>query len=418
MTSPIRTRGRAAWPALAVLLLGIVAGVATAQEASDPQPTAEIEAERPSQGSEDAGEPEGPAEPEPTPVASEQPPAEPERPVSWAPPEPSATEFDWIQVDSGEWIKGELELLRRRKIYFDSDKFDDQTLDWPDDVVVFVLPRIKTYRFEGRRVLRGTGEMRGDVIRIRSEEGIVYEFDRRELVAITMGTGDEIDRWSASIGVGITGRRGNTETTDITATGAIARETALNRWYTTYSGNYSKNKDEKTANNHRVVSVVNQYLTPRVFLDAPFVEFLNDEFSNIDIRLTPGVALGYDVIVRPKAEWSVSFGPAYQYTKIDEVSGNQDDTSHDFALVYKTSAEFDLPGGTDFDNEYRLQVVTTDIDKTNHYLESVISFDIWGPLDLDVSFIFDRIENPESDGKGNRPKRNDYRLVFGFSIDL
>jgi hypothetical protein len=45
-------------------------------------------------------------------------------------------------------------------------------------------------------------------------------------------------------------------------------------------------------------------------------------------------------------------------------------------------------------------------------------FDIWGPLDFDVTTIFDRVEDPKPDSSGDTPEKNDFRLVVGLSVDL
>lgn len=391
--------------ALALLTIALSsAGVAAEEPEAGPAPAA-------SEGAAESTDPEEP------PAEPEKPPAEPERPTTWTPPQPSATEFDWVQVDSGEWIKGDFERLRERKVLFDSDKFDEQDLDW-HEVVVFYLPRVKTFRLEGRRVLRGTGEMRGSVVRIRTKDGVVHEFERRELVSITRGQGGELDRWSTNLGLGLTARRGNTDTSDLTADAKIMRETAFTRWSAQYTGNFSKTDNEKTANNHRVYSSLKVYITRRLFMEAPFAEYFTDEFSNVDHRVTPGAALGYDVVLGSWIEWDVSLGPAYQYTLLDSVTTGDDDESHDFAGVFTTNIEIDLPRGTDFDTSYRLIPVPTDPDRTSHHFESELSFDIWGPLDLDVSFILDRIENPEKESDGTRPESNDYRVVVGFGLDF
>ena len=80
--------------------------------------------------------------------------------------------------------------------------------------------------------------------------------------------------------------------------------------------------------------------------------------------------------------------------------------------------DLDLPRDIELDNSDRLQLVATDLDKTNHHAESVLSIEIWDPIDLDGAFIFDRIEKPISDEDGNTPKSNDYRLVVGLSIEF
>ena len=45
-------------------------------------------------------------------------------------------------------------------------------------------------------------------------------------------------------------------------------------------------------------------------------------------------------------------------------------------------------------------------------------FDAFGPLDLDVSFVWDRVQEPRPESSGLVPKKDDYRLIFGFGFDF
>ena len=58
------------------------------------------------------------------------------------------------------------------------------------------------------------------------------------------------------------------------------------------------------------------------------------------------------------------------------------------------------------------------LDKTNYHAESVLSFDIWGPLELDLTFIFDRVENPVANADDIVPKSNDYSVTMGLGVDF
>jgi len=48
----------------------------------------------------------------------------------------------------------------------------------------------------------------------------------------------------------------------------------------------------------------------------------------------------------------------------------------------------------------------------------VLSIEIWGPLDLDVTFAWDRIEKPEADSDGDVPESDDLRLTVGLALDI
>ena len=87
----------------------------------------------------------------------------------WAPPEPSSDKWDWIKMASGEWLKGELDRVRDDVVYFESDKLDDLEIDL-EDISLMRLGRLQAYRFDGRRIVRGTAELRGDVIRVRAAD--------------------------------------------------------------------------------------------------------------------------------------------------------------------------------------------------------------------------------------------------------
>lgn len=329
---------------------------------------------------------------------------------TWAPPEPSDTEYDWIQLNSGEWLKGDFERLRDRKIYFDSDELDDLQLDF-SDVKAFRLPRPHSFRVDSREVYRGSAEMRDGVVRVETSTGVV-EFHRRELIAAVQGEGRERDRWSFLVSLGVALREGNTSQSDLTGLLNIRREAALTRWRLDYNGIISTVNRDKTANSHRVYSGFDVYLTRRFFLTTPFFEFFSDEFQNIDQRYTPGLGLGYELVRQDWVEWEVTTGAAYQYTVFS--SGG---TSDDAATLVGTELDFDFDL-FDWDNLYRIQIVPTDLGKTSQHFESVVSLDIWGPFDLDVSFIWDRINKPELNADGTRPKSDDFRLSVGLGLDF
>ena len=62
--------------------------------------------------------------------------------TGWSPNAPAMpTEYDWVQLSSGEWLKGELISMYREELEFDSDELGLLVLDW-DDVVVYTQPKI------------------------------------------------------------------------------------------------------------------------------------------------------------------------------------------------------------------------------------------------------------------------------------
>ncbi len=51
-------------------------------------------------------------------------------PAEWHPQSEFAGKFDWIQMTSGEWVKGKIIVMYDGDLEFDSDEFDTLILDW------------------------------------------------------------------------------------------------------------------------------------------------------------------------------------------------------------------------------------------------------------------------------------------------
>ena len=66
------------------------------------------------------------------------------------PPSPAEmpTEFDWVQLPSGEWLGGEIVVLYEDTLEFDSDEMGITKIDWEDVIelrsvqVLEVRPRV------------------------------------------------------------------------------------------------------------------------------------------------------------------------------------------------------------------------------------------------------------------------------------
>jgi hypothetical protein len=49
--------------------------------------------------------------------------------LNWVPPLDS---FDWVQLKSGEWLKGRIKAMQDRTMEFDSEELNLLTFDWRD----------------------------------------------------------------------------------------------------------------------------------------------------------------------------------------------------------------------------------------------------------------------------------------------
>lgn len=83
--------------------------------------------------------------------------------LPWDPLPEFPDKFDWIQLTSGEWLKGEFKVLYEDKLQFDSDELDLQKIDWKD--VRYVRGSgVFTVRFEGPFTIDGLLEVTEDKV--------------------------------------------------------------------------------------------------------------------------------------------------------------------------------------------------------------------------------------------------------------
>jgi putative salt-induced outer membrane protein YdiY len=330
----------------------------------------------------------------------------------WEPPEASKEQWDWVMLDTEEWLKGEMLVMRRDNLYFDSDKFHELTIDW-DDVHELRLSRPRVFRRKGRRTYAGIGRIKDGFVQIVTSNGQHVDFPRDELVGIVYTEESEIRNWHFDVGISLAARSGNTDQQDLSSSATISRDTPFHRWLTTYVGTFSEVEGDRTVNNHRATTSLDFLVTKRFFVRVPSFEFFMDEFQNIDARYTPGVGVGYEFIDTSIVSYISTIGGAAQITQYD--GGIQDE---DAALLYTSELSFEFPRDIDLDLAYKLQLIVTDLDKTSHNTSAVLSFEIWDPLDLDVGAYWDRIEGPQRVGNDDRPERDDFRLTVGLSIDF
>ena len=336
--------------------------------------------------------------------------AEDEEGPAWTPPKSET--WDWLHLNSGEWLKGEIKYMRDRKIRFDSDELDDLDIDLSDCQAVYIQ-RLVFLRTESGDTPQGRGVLRGDMLEFETVDDQTLEVPRSRIVSIVPGGDQELDYWSLLGGVDYAMRDGNTEQVDLSGRLGIHRRTATLRFLNDYRGIYGSQDGVKKTNNHRANSRLDIFLTSRFYLTVPSIEYYKDEFKNLKHRVSSGGGVGYEFIRNQYVELDVSVGGVHQFQESEDA-----DKSNDFAGTAGIDLDFDFPGGTELDNSYRAQVVATDMDKTSHHFESILSVDIWGPLDLDLTFMLDRIEKPERDNDGNRPDENDTSIMAGMSIEF
>jgi hypothetical protein len=342
-------------------------------------------------------------------VAGDDPDWQPEAP---APPMPE--KFDWIQLTSDEWLKGEFHVMYDDVLEFDSKEMDLQKIDL-DDVREVRTARIMQVGLISGEILIGKLFIDGDVVRVIGEQE--RRTRRAEILSITAGAPKEINFWSGKIALGLNVRQGNSDTVETNGSLKFQRRTVKNRVTIEYLGAYTLNEDVASTNNHRATLTWDRFLTRRLFVNPIHFEWFKDPFQNVAHRETIGFGAGYQVIDKPKTDWTISGGPAYQQTTFVSVEAGTPGTESTPAFTFGSNLDMELTGWLDFIWQYGFQIVNEISGTYNQHLVTGFETEVTRLLDFDITLIWDRIENPRPAEDGTVPLQDDYRLVVSLAFD-
>jgi hypothetical protein len=333
---------------------------------------------------------------------------------------PAAKNYDWVQLTSGEWLKGEIKSMYNDSLDFDSDKLDMQTIDW-EDVKYLKSYRPSNINVEGHEPVTGNLQITTDTVTITDGDKNL-EYKRSDLISLAPSGDRELDLWSVKFSLGLNFKAGNTDQVDYNSKLNVSRITARSRFLLDYIGNISKTSGSdgvltETINNNRVNASTSRYATRYFYYTPLFMEYYRDPFQNLDQRVTAGVGLGYTIFDIPKFEWDVTGGPAYVSTKYISVQPGEDREIDAGALVFGTDLDYEVTSALDFIFGYRIQASKPEAGGYTHHIVATFESEIIGSLDLDVSMIWDRISEPATDIDGNTPEPDDYRLTIGISYE-
>jgi putative salt-induced outer membrane protein YdiY len=332
---------------------------------------------------------------------------------SWRPPAIGRDAEDWLQLKSGEWLRGRLYYVQKRKVQFTSDELDDLSLDLKD--VRQLYPANPLFaKFDRRDQVFGTVIISNDLVQVSGPEQI--SLPRDQLTGITPGGKRELDFWSGNLNIGLSLQSGNTKQTTLSTSAELARRTPATTIQLNYLANYGETEGVQSANNQRLNGIYDIRLTRHWFLRPAYLEYYRDQLANIAHRGTIAVGLGYYIFDRDRLEWWLSGGPGYQRTYFDTVEEGQSDTASTPAGVLQTNFRADLTRRLKFKQTFGVTLTDEDSGLYSHHAVTTLEFEIKRHLDLDVSFVWDYIQNPKTESSGVVPQNSDFRLNLGVGV--
>ncbi|MBW1898504.1 MAG: DUF481 domain-containing protein, partial [Deltaproteobacteria bacterium] len=219
---------------------------------------------------------------------------------------------------------------------------------------------------------------------------------------------------SASLDV----RKGDSEQVDYSASARVQRRTSRTRFFSDYQGIFNQTEGIETSNSHRVNSYFDIFHTRNFFWRPLFGEYFRDPFSNIKDSITVGCGVGYHFINTSKSELVFSPGLAYQHTTNVSVETGQDKDNSTPVLTVNTRYDTELTKRTDFNALYKFNVVNQESGRYTHNAKVALEFELTKRLDLDFSFVWDRIQEPKADEDGEVPAQDDFYFFCGIGFEL
>lgn len=345
---------------------------------------------------------------------------------------PKDTKVDWMELQSGEWIRGEFKGLFSGKIEFESKEFDLVKFDVDDVKQIITLgnstinlnremPKLGNIDKVLRKDLFDTknNEVTGNLkfsdgkFQMRLSDGTTREIPSKSITSIFGGEDKESNYWSISMFLGIDVLSGNTE--QITATGksSIERRTALTRLRIDSLSTYTQvDINTTTADNSRYTGSFDLYQTNHFFWRLGSLEYIRDPFKNIAAKYTYSLGVGYDILNSDTIDWSVSAGPGYQETHYNSVDVNGSATVSTSLFYFDTRYSQELTDDIDFLVNYNMYLVNKKSGRYIHHTEISLQTELVKNFTLDLSLFWDRVSSPVKDDAGVEPKKDDFKTMF------
>lgn len=334
--------------------------------------------------------------------------------IVWKPPGAGHDGSDWVELKSGEWLRGQLKYIQNKDVEFDSDEMEMQTLKLKDVRKLYTAHRVFT-QFADQQPVYGRVVISNEVVIVNGAEPLSLHRDL--LMGITPSGGKTgINNWSGEAIVGLSLQSGNNDQTMITASAELARRTPNTTLLFNYLLNYSQVNNVESANNDRLASVYDIRLNQDWFLRPVSLEYYHDSLANISYRLTGGSSLGYYIFDRTELEWTVSAGPGYQYTRFSTVEAGQSDSASTPAGVLTSNFKQDITQRLTLKQSWQSIFTEREAGQYSQHTVTTLEFEIKKHLNLDVSFIWDYLQNPQTRSDGTVPQKSDYYLTVGFGV--
>ncbi|QDP02206.1 DUF481 domain-containing protein [Thalassotalea sp. PS06] len=329
--------------------------------------------------------------------------------------------FDWVLLENGELLGGDLLSMYRDKVRFDSDELGLVELDF-EDIRQIRSNDIMSIRLENNQIYEG--QLLIDRTKVTFFNKPHLSFPRNELLSISPSRDSEDSIWSGNFGLGINFKTGNSERLDYTISLNIERLTALDRISLNYLGLLARSEDFETGEtvqteeNQRVTFAYDWFYSRKIFFRIPDIEYQEDKFKNIDLKTTLSLAAGLVILDHDDYFWRAYIGPSIQYTRFVEVEAGNPDSNTSGGLLIGTDLGYDFTEDITISAQYVGRSTSNESGRLIHHIETSLDIELIDDLDFQLKTIFDFIADPIPNELGEVPEKTDILLIFGVKYSF
>jgi len=329
---------------------------------------------------------------------------------------PPPGKYSWIQLDTGEWIKGDIIALYDETLVFDSDHFGNLNIDLEDIRNVHARGSFAVTFVQGSAV-RGELQIREQEVVVRTADQS-YEGSRADLVSITPAAERERDSWRGDIGFGANVRQGNSDISETNVDISLMRRTPVSRFTASYLGNTNDTDGERITDTHRVNTGLDRFTGRRLYWRPFSAQYFKDELTNIRHQATLDTGLGYHLMDTNRVAWDLEAGVGYNYLQNDSVADFEDDNETSPVGTLTSDLDVELTSWIDYELSIDMTFLNEKSGRYQHHIESILSTDLIGDLDLEFTIYWDRTEKPQEGADGSIPEQDDFRFIVSLSYNF
>ncbi|TKB46932.1 DUF481 domain-containing protein [Thalassotalea mangrovi] len=329
--------------------------------------------------------------------------------------------FDWVLLENGELIGGDLISMYRNTLKIDSDEFGVLEIDF-DDIRQIRTNDIVSIRLDNNQIYEGQLLLDRTKITFFNKPQLI--FPREQLLSITPSKQSEDSIWSGNVSAGLNFKEGNSQRLDYTIQGSLLRLTPLDRLQVSYLGVFARSEDIETdqqvltEENHRVNFSYDWFYTRKIFFRMPDLELFSDHFKNIDYQATAAVAAGLILIDEDDFFWRIYSGPNLQYTRFVEVEPGTSNRNTSWGILAGTDISYDYTKDLTLLFSYVGKTASEESGSLIHRIEAGIDVELIDDLQLEVKSILDYVAEPSPNELGEVPKSTDILLILGLKYSF